>query len=90
MAGELEKFEAVFGAISKMTGDEDPTLGNARCPKCRASDFVQVTDLYTETVGRVEESPESADQIRVGGMTDAQAMADNLARAAALVLANRS
>jgi hypothetical protein len=73
MAGELDKFEAMFGAIAKMTsGDESPALGNSRCPKCRASDFIQVTDLYSEAVGRIEESPESADQVRVGGMSDAQ------------------
>src|SRR5437868_4215270 len=72
MAGELDKFEAVFGAIARMTGDESPALGDARCPKCHASDFVQVPDLYTEAVGRLEESPQSADEIRVGGMSDAQ------------------
>src|SRR5215216_3350717 len=73
MAGELDKVEAIFGAIAKITsGDESPALGNARCPKCRASDFIQVTDLYSEAVGRLEESPESADQSRVGGLSDAQ------------------
>ena len=73
MPDELEKFEAVFGAIAKITsGDESPALGNARCPKCRASDFIEVPELYSEAVGRIEESPESADQIHVGGMSDAR------------------
>ena len=73
MAGELDKVEAIFGAIAKITSDdESPALGNARCPKCRASDFIQVTDLYSEAVGRVEESPESATQVLVGGLSNGQ------------------
>jgi hypothetical protein len=52
---ELGKFEAVFGALSKMTsGEEDNTLGDARCPKCNASSFVKVSELYEGATFRRE------------------------------------
>src|SRR5215216_6252444 len=73
MANELDKLEAVFGAIAKITsGDESPALENVRCPKCRAFDFIPVADLYAEAAGRIEESPDAANQIRVGGLSDAR------------------
>lgn len=70
----LERFEAVLGAISKITSDTSDTadLVGARCPKCHASSFARVSDLYPEAVGRLEEQPESANVVRVGGLTDLQ------------------
>ena len=70
----LEKFEAALGAISKITS-EDTELVGARCPKCEASDFVKVSDLYTEAVGRLQEQPDAPGPVREGGMTDRQIVA---------------
>ncbi|HEY9227095.1 MAG TPA: hypothetical protein VIP11_10640, partial [Gemmatimonadaceae bacterium] len=68
---KLSQFEAIFGAISKIaSGDEGGALLDARCPKCGASDFVEVVDLYSEAADRVAESPESAGVVHVGGLTD--------------------
>ena len=50
----LTKFEAVLGAISKITSEDD-TLVGARCPSCGASDFVAVSDLYAPANGTVTE-----------------------------------
>lgn len=67
----LERFEAALGAISKITSDDKELVG-ARCPKCEASDFARVSDLYSEAIGRLEDEPDSGDVIREGGMTDRQ------------------
>jgi hypothetical protein len=76
MADKLDQFEAIFGAISKITtGDVDPEMRDARCPKCNASDFMQVPDLYADAVGRIEDSPEAAEAINAGGLTNAQIVA---------------
>lgn len=73
MADEsLERFEAALGAIAKMTSDGDSELVGARCPKCEASDFARVADVYVDAVGRIEEHPDAADAVHVGGMTDLQ------------------
>jgi hypothetical protein len=72
MAGDdIERIEAVFGAISKIAAGEDidPQLVDARCPKCGKSNFARVSDLYSEAVGRIEENPANANAVHVGGMT---------------------
>lgn len=76
MPDGFREFEAVLGALSKMSTDETPSedLVGARCPKCEASDFVKITDLYDEARRRVEDA-EPADPALSGGMTDAQIVA---------------
>ena len=70
---ELKWIEAALGAVSKLNADEvQDDLVGARCPKCEASDFVKVSDLYAESVGRLEEHPDSPPTVRDGGMTDMQ------------------
>lgn len=70
--GGIERVEAMFGAISKIAaGEESTDLLDARCPKCKASNFVRVSDLFYEAVGRLEGQPETGG-VRVGGMTDTQ------------------
>jgi hypothetical protein len=74
---DIERIEAVFGAISKIaTGEELETgLDDARCPKCGKSNFVRVSDLYSEAVGRIESDPANANVVHVGGMTDLRIVA---------------
>jgi hypothetical protein len=74
---DIERIEAVFGAISKIaTGEELETgLDDARCPKCGKSNFVRVSDLYSEAVGRIENDPANANVVHVGGMTDLRIVA---------------
>jgi hypothetical protein len=69
---DIQRIEAMFGAISKIAAGEDidPQLIDARCPKCGKSDFVRVSDLYSQAVGRIEENPANADIVHVGGLTD--------------------
>jgi hypothetical protein len=70
---KLDQFEAIFGAIAKITsGDPGSGLEDARCPKCHSSDFAEVVDLYSEAAGRVEESPDAAGQVLVAGLTNAE------------------
>jgi hypothetical protein len=70
---ELRWIEAALGAVSKLNADESHDgLYGVRCPKCEASDFVSVSDLYAESVGRLEENPSAAGIVRDGGMTDIQ------------------
>ena len=48
-----------------------PDIRDARCPKCGASDFVAISDLYSDSLVRLEDGESSpAEQPR--GMTDAQ------------------
>ena len=61
--------ENMLGAKS---GADEPDIRDARCPKCGAADFVQISDLYSESVVRLEEGGEPSPAVRVGGMTDAQ------------------
>ncbi|MEP6494135.1 MAG: hypothetical protein ABJF01_15735 [bacterium] len=70
----LQWFEAALGAVSKINDGEKRGLDDARCPKCDASDFVQVADLFAESVGRLEE-PGDPSAVRDGGLTDAQIVA---------------
>jgi DNA-directed RNA polymerase subunit RPC12/RpoP len=67
----LEGFEAMVGAFSNL-GKEEAGLGDARCPKCGARDFVSAPDLYSEAVRRVDESGDSSAAAGPAGMTDAQ------------------
>lgn len=69
---DLERLAAAMDAVAKITTDGDPDLIGARCPKCDASDFVAVQDLYADAVGRLESEPGAGDVVRVGGMTDEQ------------------
>ena len=71
---ELRWIEAALGAVSKLNADEvQDDLRDARCPKCKESDFVRVSDLFSESVARLEDNPDSAHT--VGGMTDRQIVA---------------
>ncbi|HEX8945173.1 MAG TPA: hypothetical protein VF785_18705, partial [Gemmatimonadaceae bacterium] len=77
MAGdELERFEAILGAVSRSLSDEgnDDRLADARCPKCEASSFIRVSDLYEDAVRRLSEGA-AADVVREGGRTDSQIVA---------------
>jgi hypothetical protein len=67
----LERFEAVLGAISKITSGEEGLVG-ARCPKCNASSFDKVSDLYADACGRLEEQNSAAGVVHAGGLTDRQ------------------
>lgn len=72
MDRELRQLEAALGAVAKITGDVEADLFGARCPKCDASDFANVPDVFSDAVGRLEEHPDEADVVRVGGLTDRQ------------------
>jgi hypothetical protein len=73
---KLRQFEAILGAVSKVTSDEvGGELIDARCPQCKASDFAQVSDLYVDALNRIDEAPDQADAVREGGMTNAQMVA---------------
>lgn len=74
---EIQRIEAVFGAISKIAAGEEPDseLRDARCPKCGQSSFAHAPDLYAEAVGRLEENPGEANTVRVAGLSDAQILA---------------
>jgi hypothetical protein len=50
---DLRWLEGMLGAASK---DERADMRGARCPACGASDFISVSDLYAESLGRIEES----------------------------------
>lgn len=67
----LERFEAVLGAISKITSDNEGLVG-ARCPKCNASDFAKVSDLFDEARARLEDQSSESGTVRDGGLTDLQ------------------
>src|SRR5438046_2437789 len=71
---ELGRFEAVMGALSKSlsSDDVDDALTGARCPKCQASSFVRVSELYDDAVRRLSEHGDVADAVREGGRTDSQ------------------
>jgi hypothetical protein len=69
MADEEKWLEGVLG---KAAGDEPPPdMTDARCPKCNAQDFAKISDLYTESVIRIE-SGDPPDAKAAGGLTDAQ------------------
>jgi uncharacterized membrane protein YeaQ/YmgE (transglycosylase-associated protein family) len=74
----LDRFEAALGAISKLNlGGDDARPGameGARCPKCDASDFIKISDLYPESAGRLEEGGDPT-AVRDGGLTDATIVA---------------
>jgi len=69
MANEEKWLEGVLGAAA---GEEPPPdMTDARCPKCNAQDFARISDLYTESVIRIE-SGESTNAKVAGGLTDMQ------------------
>ena len=61
-------FEKVLGGLGG--ADEHVDMRDARCPKCNASDFVNVPDLYVEARVRKEESAPA--ETHAGGITDDQ------------------
>jgi hypothetical protein len=67
----LGRFEAVLGAISKITAGEEGLVG-ARCPKCNASDFAKASDLFDEARARLEDQSSEPSDARYAGMTDLQ------------------
>ncbi len=69
---QLQWLHAAVNAMSNLDSDDEKPLGDARCPRCNASSFVSAADLYYESVGRLEETPNAPAEIRVGGMTDEQ------------------
>jgi hypothetical protein len=70
MADDDSKWlEGVLGAASGEAAP--PDMANARCPKCGAQEFVRISELYPESLYRIEDG-ESSDEKRAGGMTDAQ------------------
>jgi hypothetical protein len=73
-ADGLDGFEAMLGAFSNL-GNEGTGLGDARCPKCGASAFVKVSDLYSDTVNHVAEAGTAASAPGPGGMSEAQILA---------------
>lgn len=73
---EIQRIEAVFGALSKIAAGEEPDteLHDARCPRCGRSEFAHAADIYAEAVAHLTEEPD-ADVARVGGLTDRQLVA---------------
>jgi hypothetical protein len=70
---ELERFQAMLGALSSgLAGREDDGLTGARCPKCEASNFVRVSELYEDAVRRLSKDADAAAVVREGGRTDSQ------------------
>jgi hypothetical protein len=61
--------ENVLGAGA---GADEADMRGARCPKCHASDFAQVADLFAASVGRLEEKGASSGELREGGLTDTE------------------
>ena len=68
---DIERIEAVFGAISRIASGEEPDaeLHDARCPKCGGSSFARVSDLYSESVTRLQTNPEEANVVRIAGLS---------------------
>ncbi len=69
----LRKIEAAFDVVAKLTsGVEGGALLDARCPRCKGTDFTDLPDLYSAAFGRIDENPEAANTTAEGGMTNAQ------------------
>ena len=69
MADEEKWLEGVLGAAA---GEgPPPDMTNARCPKCNAQEFAKISELYTESIIRLEDG-EPSNVKRAGGLTDAQ------------------
>ena len=66
----FEGLEAMIGAIANLGGEKEPALADARCPQCNAADFVQVSDLYYDTIRRAEREGLSESRPGQGGMSD--------------------
>src|SRR5579885_3502660 len=67
----LEGFEAMIGAFANL-GERETGLGDARCPKCDARDFVKVEDLFDATVRRSEIAGEVSSAPGIAGLSDEQ------------------
>lgn len=74
---EIERIEAVFGALSRIASGEEPDTGlpDARCPKCGKADFARVSDLYAEAATRLQEAPSESDAPRLAGLNDRELVA---------------
>lgn len=75
----LERFEAVLGAISRMTSDEEQAnqLEDVKCPKCDASSFVKVSDVYDEAVRRLDYGTATEEaRADLGGFSDRRIIED--------------
>ena len=74
---EIERIEAMFGALSRITSGEEPDSGlhDARCPKCGKSDFARAMDIYSEAAARLQEEPAAADAVHFAGLSDRQLVA---------------
>jgi len=77
MPDGFREFEAVLGALSKMTNEEfrGEDMLDARCPKCEASSFIKISDLYDQARARSYEPTDAPDTPRDGGLTDDQILA---------------
>ena len=74
MAGDdLRRIEAIFNTVAKIaSGEDESAIVDARCPKCKASEFTDLPDLYNNAVRRIEEDPAQADAVAEGGLTNMQ------------------
>src|SRR3954471_21693074 len=67
----FEGLEAMLGAIANLR-EKDTGLTDARCPKCDASDFASVSELYYDTVRRAEKTGLSDKTPGQAGLDDEQ------------------
>lgn len=67
----LDGFEAMIGAFANL-GEREPGLGDARCPKCDARDFVKVEELFDAAVRRSEIEGSVSTTPGIGGLSDEQ------------------
>jgi hypothetical protein len=70
----FEGLEAMLGAIANLR-EKDTGLTDARCPKCDASDFAKVSDLYYDTLRRAEDTGLSDTTPGQAGLRDEQIVA---------------
>ncbi|HXT16564.1 MAG TPA: hypothetical protein VN706_13080 [Gemmatimonadaceae bacterium] len=71
----LEGFEALMGAFANLGGEKPEGLGDARCPKCNAADFVKVDDLFYEAVRHAENAGAASSEPGIGGLSEQQIIA---------------
>jgi transcription elongation factor Elf1 len=74
---ELGRFEAVMGALSKsLSGEPDEQLTGVRCPKCEASTFVRVSELFEDAARRLRDATSEEGDVetvvREGGWPDSE------------------
>lgn len=77
MPDGFREFEAVLGALSKMTADETVSddLLDARCPKCNATSFIKITDLYDQALVRLDESDSASGPPLAAALSDEEIVA---------------